>query len=57
MNNKKNNNILIETFDGEIYREYELIAKSNNEAYEFVKSINYLSRLEKCKVYNKKNFL
>ena len=57
VNNKKNNNILIETFDGEIYREYELIAKSNNEAYEFVKSINYLSRLEKCKVYNKKNFL
>ena len=57
VNNKKNNNILIETFDGEIYREYELITKSNNEAYEFVKSINYLSRLEKCKVYNKKNFL
>ena len=55
VNNKDNKNVLIETFDGEIYRQYELITKSNNEAFDIVKSINYLSRLEKCKIYNKKH--
>ena len=53
INYKKNKNVLIETFDGEIHREYELITKSSNDASIIVKSINYLSRLEKCKIYNK----
>ncbi len=54
INYKQNENVLIETFDGEIHREYELITKSKNDASNIVKSINYLSRLEKCKIYNKK---
>ena len=54
MNYKQNENIFIETFDGRTYREYELITKSKNDASNYVKSINYLSRLEKCKIYNKK---
>ena len=54
VNYKEQKNVLIETFDGEIHREYELITKSNRDASIFVKSINYLSRLEKCKIYNKK---
>ena len=53
INYKENKNILIETFDGEYHREYELITESKNTAENFVKSINYLSRLEKCKTYNK----
>ena len=53
INYKENKNVLIETFDGEIHREYELITKSSIEASIIVKSINYLSRLEKCKIYNK----
>ena len=53
INYKENKNILIETFDGEYHREYELITESKNSAENFVKSINYLSRLEKCKIYNK----
>ena len=54
VNYKDQKNVLIETFDGEIHRKYELITNSNNDASIFVKSINYLSRLEKCKIYNKK---
>ena len=46
--------ILIETFDGVYHRQYELITSSNNIASYYVKSINYLSRLEKCKIYNNK---
>ena len=56
INYKENKNVLIETFDGVVHREYELITKSSNEASIIVKSINYLSRLEKCKIYNKKYF-
>ena len=56
INYKESKNVLIETFDGEIHREYELITKSSIEASIIVKSINYLSRLEKCKIYNKNNF-
>ena len=47
-------NVLIETFDGVVHRQYELITSSNDIASYYVKSINYLSRLEKCKIYNKK---
>ena len=54
INYKQNENVLIETFDGTIHREYELITKSKDDASNIVKSINYLSRLEKCKIYNKK---
>ena len=56
LNYKENKNVLIETFDGEIHREYEFITNSNKDATIFVKSINYLSRLEKCKIYNKKYY-
>ena len=56
INYKESKNVLIETFDGEIHREYELITKSSIEASIIVKSINYLSRLEKCKIYNKNSF-
>ena len=54
INSKQNENVLIETFDGVIHRQYELITKSKDDASNIVKSINYLSRLEKCKIYNKK---
>jgi hypothetical protein len=54
INSKQNENVLIETFDGLIHRQYELITKSKDDASNIVKSINYLSRLEKCKIYNKK---
>ena len=54
INCQNNKNILIETFDGVYHRQYELIAISNEIASNYVKSINYLSRLEKCKIYNKK---
>ena len=56
VSHKQDKNVLIETFDGDIHREYELITKSPKDAFIFVKSINYLSRLEKCKIYNKKYF-
>ena len=56
VNHKQDKNVLIETFDGDIHRKYELITKSAEDAFIFVKSINYLSRLEKCKIYNKKYF-
>ena len=56
INYKQKENVLIETFDGEIHRQYELITKSKDDASNIVKSINYLSRLEKCKIYNKKYF-
>ena len=54
INNQNNKNVLIETFDGVYHRQYQLITESNDIASHYVKSINFLSRLEKCKIYNKK---
>lgn len=56
VNFKEDKNVLIETYDGEYHREYELITKSSREASIIVRAINYISRLEKCKMYNKKYF-
>ena len=55
INYQNNKNILIETFNGQFRKQYELITSSNSIASYYVKSFNYLSRLEKCKIYNKKN--
>ena len=54
INYQNDKKVLIETFDGVFHRQYELITVSNKIASYYVKSINYLSRLEKCKIYNKK---
>ena len=54
INYQNNKNIFIETFDGINHRQYELLTKSSDIASLYVKSINYLSRLEKSKIYNKK---
>ena len=54
INYQNDRKVLIETFDGIFHRQYELITVSNKIASYYVKSINYLSRLEKCKIYNKK---
>jgi hypothetical protein len=54
INYKNNKNVFIETFDGINHRQYELLTKSSEIASLYVKSINYLSRLEKSKIYNKK---
>jgi hypothetical protein len=54
INYKNNKNVFIETFDGINHRQYELLTKSSEIASLYIKSINYLSRLEKSKIYNKK---
>ena len=51
----KPNNFYIETFNGRIRREYEIEAKSSYIADNYVKYINYLSQLIKCKVYDIKS--
>ena len=53
INYQNNKNVFIETFDGINHRQYELLTKSSDIASLYVKSINYLSRLEKSKIYNK----
>ena len=54
--NKNNiNNFYIETYDGKTQRNYEFETNSKDTASYYVKSINYLTQLEKCKIYNKKN--
>ena len=53
VNYQDDKNVIIETFDGIYHRQYELITVSNKISSFYVKSINYLSRLEKCKLYNK----
>ena len=51
----KPNNFYIETFDGKTSRNYEFQTKSSNIADNYVKAINYLTQLVKCKIYNFKN--
>jgi hypothetical protein len=51
----KPNNFYIETFNGKIKRNYEIEAKSSYIADNYVKYINYLSQLIKCKVYDIKS--
>ena len=54
VNYNDDKNFIIETFDGVFHRYYEIITVSNKISSFYVKSINYLSRLEKCKIYNNK---
>ena len=53
----KPNNFYIETCNGKKYRNYEFETKSSYLANNYVKGINYLTQLVKCKLYNlqKKN--
>ena len=55
INNKKQNNFFIETYDGKTHRNYEFETNSKENALYYIKSINYLSQLEKCKIYNNKS--
>ena len=55
INNNNPNNFYIETFDGKTHRNYEFETGSKDIASQYIKSINYLSQLEKCKIYNNKN--
>ena len=55
VNNNKPNNFFIETYDGKTQRNYEFETNSKDTASYYVKSINYLAQLEKCKIYNNKN--
>ena len=54
-NNNNQKNFFIETYDGKTHRNYEFGTGSIDIASKYVKSINYLSQLEKCKIYNSKN--
>ena len=53
----KPNNFYIETFNGKIRRNYEIETKSSLITDNYVKYINYLSQLIKCKVYDLKKCL
>ena len=55
VNNSSPNNFYIETYDGKTQRNYEFETNSKEMASYYVKSINYLAQLEKCKIYNNKN--
>ena len=55
VSHRKQKNFLVQTFDGNINRNYEFETNSKENAFYYSKSINYLSQLEKCKIYNKKN--
>ena len=55
VNNIKQNNFFIETYDGKTHRKYEFETNNKENALYYIKSINYLSQLEKCKIYNNKN--
>ena len=51
----KPNHFYIETFDGKTNRNYEFETISANIAGYYVKAINYLSQLVKCKIYDFKS--
>ena len=55
VNNNNQKNFYIETYDGKTHRNYEFGTSSKDIASQYVKSINYLAQLEKCKIYNYKN--
>ena len=55
INNRNEKNFFIETFDGNLHRNYEFETNSKENTINYTKAINYLSQLEKCKIYNKKN--
>ena len=57
LSKKNHNSFHIETFDGKVNRNYEFISNSKDHALYYVKAINYLAQLEKCKIYNNKNIL
>ena len=48
----KPNNFYIETFNGKSHRNYEFETNSPYLANNYVKAINYLTQLVKCKLYN-----
>ena len=55
VNNNNQKNFYIETYDGKTHRNYEFETGSKDIANQYVKSINYIAQLEKCKIYNYKN--
>ena len=55
VNNNNQKNFYIETYDGKTHRNYEFETGSQDIASQYVKSINYIVQLEKCKIYNYKN--
>ena len=55
INNNNQNNFYIETYDKKTHRNYEFETGSKDIASQYVKYINYLCQLEKCKIYNNKN--
>jgi hypothetical protein len=55
VNNNNQKNFYIETYDGKTHRNYEFETGSKEIANQYVKSINYIAQLEKCKIYNYKN--
>ncbi len=55
LSNNNPNVFYVTTYDGKIERNYEFETDSKENASYYVKSINYLSQLEKCKIYNNKN--
>ena len=57
INNNEPNRFLIETFDGITIRNYDIDSGSMEICSNYVKFINYLSQLEKCKLFNHNNIL
>ena len=55
INNNNQNNFYIETYDKKTHRNYEFETGSKDIASQYVKYLNYLCQLEKCKIYNNKN--
>ena len=55
INNNNQNNFYIETYDKKTHRNYEFETSSKDIASQYVKYLNYLCQLEKCKIYNNKN--
>ena len=45
----------IETYDGKVFRKYEFDTGNKDISSYYVKSINYMVQLEKCKIFKKKN--
>ena len=54
--NDNPNKFIIETFDSENKRLYEFDTNSFEISSYYVKSLNYLNQLEKCKIYNNNYF-
>ena len=51
----KPNNFQIQTYNGKYHRNYEIETKSPNISERYVRALNYLVELVKCKIYNNKS--